>query len=77
MSSGSIRSCCSIKRNIDAYSFQVLLVLVSGSVEADDGPEEAEEAADVVWIAHPGLLIGLNPSCGVHRYEGLGEAQDL
>jgi hypothetical protein len=30
------------------YSFQVLLVLVFGSVEADDGPEEAEEAADVV-----------------------------
>jgi hypothetical protein len=22
-------------------------------------------------------LIGLNPSCWVHRYEGLGEAQDL
>ena len=30
------------------YSFQVLLVLVFGSVEPDDGPEKAEEAANVV-----------------------------
>ena len=45
------------------YSFQVLLVLVFGSVEADDGSEETEEAADIVCVAHPGVLIRLNPGC--------------
>jgi hypothetical protein len=61
----------------NGYCFQVLLVFEFGPVEADDGAEEAEEAADVICIAHPGLLIGLNPSCRAHRYEDLGEAQDL
>lgn len=45
------------------YSFQVLLVLVFGSVETDDGAKEAEEATDVVCVAHPGVLISLNPGC--------------
>ena len=49
-------------KDID-YSFQVLLVLIFGSVETDDGPEEAEEAANIVCVAHPGVLISLNSGC--------------